>query len=127
MIKDRSYDELLRYAWRFQKAGAALFVTALAAVFVLIFTGHRVGVEVGGLPVIWALLAMQSLMRGQFLLSMARLQARIDMLTMHKAQRFAAGQGKHVYVGSGDTVVLTNTCGHEVTIRARSAAHLEIG
>lgn len=57
MIKDRSYEELLRYAWRFQKAG----------------------------------------------------------------------QGKHIYVGSGDTVVLTNTCGHEVTIRAHSAAHLEIG
>lgn len=60
-------------------ASRILFVAAIVSVVVLSATGHRVGVDVGGAPLVFVLLATHAGSAAQLLYRNANLQAALDM------------------------------------------------
>ena len=104
-------------------ASCALFVAAIVSVVVLSATGHRVGIDAGGAPLVFVLLAMHASSAAQLLYRNANLQAALDMKRiMLKAplvtqrQRVKAGEPLDFVARDGTKFVVTPSVSVDVKV-----------
>ena len=104
-------------------ASCILFVAAIVSVVVLSATGHRVGIDVGGAPLVFTLLAMHASSAAQLLYRNANLQAAIDMKRLvlraplvTQRQRARAGEPFELIARDGTKFVITSDISTDIKV-----------
>lgn len=104
-------------------ASCALFAAAIISVVALAATGHRVGIDAGGVPLVFVLLATHASSAAQLLYRNANLQAALDMKRiMLKAplvtqnRRVKAGEPLDLVARDGTGFIITPSVSVDVKV-----------
>lgn len=122
IMADDNFD-YQKFRQHMTRLAGMLFVSALILTVALGVSGHRVGIDVGGLPLVLCLLAANASTarfrmdrEDALVVRCERLQAQVDMLRLHKGISHTPAAGTSVNLITGDTLNLRDANGSPIAV-----------